>query len=577
MSRKQMMSLVLCGGMIGSLASGAAVSAEESVRETYTPNFTASGTAAETYNTNMAELVRFFGEYYAQTDELDKVAGYDEPISFSTTGWYGTATADAYAKFEQQYGETLTQNRWIDLYKQLFNVDAEYKYMVNDASGEYTQKLRLDMAAGELPDIFVVTDQSDLLQLADSGLIWDLTDIVEEYATDELKELYVGDGGIAVSKATKDGALYGLPSKVSDTDNFSYLWIRKDWREKLGMEKPTTVEELTALMDAFVNADFDGNGENDTIGLALDKGVYYNTRGLASAYGAYPENWIEKDGSLVWGGVCEENKATLTTLADWYQKGYISKEFITDDGTAATESLVSGKCGIVYGGHWYGHTFGDNREMDPEADWEAVMLPTGNGEEVKSPLTSGVAGWVVVNADFEHPEIAVKMQTVLRAAFASTAGQWFIFDENVSWHTSPIRSIVPAFDNLFTWQNLRETYEQNDESLLKGKSIIYWENLHGDLQYEWELMFGPDDDTPMAVLEDSYENDKLFYDAYYGEQSEFMQDRWSTIKDEQQIAFTKMIIGELDVEEGFAQWQNTFQSLGGDQITEEVNEWYQNK
>ena len=53
-----------------------------------------------------------------------------------------------------------------------------------------------------------------------------------------------------------------------------------------------------------------------------------------------------------------------------------------------------------------------------------------------------------------------------------------------------------------------------------------------------------------------------------------MQDHWSTIKDEQLIAFTKIIIGEVPVEEGFNAWLSSFSAMGGDRITEEVNEWY---
>lgn len=550
--------------------------AESTDRPTYEATFTASGTDADTYNTNVAALVNSFGDYYASTGELDKVTGYDETIPFTTVGYFVSNTQDAYATFESMYGETMGQNRWLDGYKQVYNVQGETKWLAQDT--EYDQKLRLDIAAGELPDIFLVRNQVDLVEMADAGIIWDLTDLVDQYATEDLKTIWDSDNGIAMAQSTIDGSIYGLPSKISDTDNFSYLWIRSDWMEKLGLEYPETMEDLEAIMEAFVKADFDGNGQDDSVGIVLDKDLYYTTRGIFNGYSAYPEVWVEKDGALAWGGVTEENKAALSCLADWYQKGYISKEFITQDNTTAMESVMSGKCGIVYGGHWFGHTAGDIHELDPESDWDAVMLPTGNGEEVRSPLTSGLNGWVVVSKDFEHPELAFKLLAFSRAAMNSSVGQWWIFDQNVSWHTAPVRNCVSAFDNLFTYQNLMEAYENNDDtSILVGKAPVYWNNLHGDLTWEWEHMFGPLEHAAMTVLEDSYENDKLFYNAYYGIPSEFMNERWSTIKDEQLIAFTKMITGEVSVDDGFAAWLETFDSLGGTQITEEVNEWYNNK
>ena len=142
---------------------------------------------------------------------------------------------------------------------------------------------------------------------------------------------------------------------------------------------------------------------------------------------------------------------------------------------------------------------------------------------------------------------------------------------------SPVRCNVTAWDNLVTYQNLQEAYENgDDESLLKAKGVSYWANLHGENQWEWELMFGPGEGTAFSVLEKYYDADLLFWDAFHGEQSALMQERWSSVKDQQSKFFTDMIIGRLSVEEGFAQWVDTFNnSLDGIQMTEEVNAWCQ--
>lgn len=547
---------------------------QASERPTYPSDITATGTEADVYNENMENLKEFFGEYYASTGELEKVAGYDEPVTVKTTVCYDLTTQDAYAKFADEYGETMEKSRWIDAFKQIYNINAEVVWMAQP--GEYEQKLRLDMAANELPDVFMVQDQSDVIELAEAGLIWDLTDLIDQYGTDDMKDIWQSDGGIAMDKVTVDGRVYGLPSKLSDTDNFSYLWLRKDWMDKLNLEIPTTVEELTAVMDAFVNADFDGNGQKDTEGIVVDKGIFYTTRGLFNAFGAYPQNWIERDGQLEYGGISDTNKDALSCLADWYQKGYISNEFVTQDNTTAMESIMSGRCGVMYGGHWMVQNTSGLHDLDPEADWIAVFPPTGNGEAVRSPLTSNVNGWIVVNSEFDYPEIAFKMSALTRAALFSDNGAWWLYDGNISWQACPTRTSVSAWDNLNTYQNLMEAYSNNDDtSLLKGKAVVYWNNLHGDGQWEWEHMFGPGEHTAGKVLEEAYDNDLLFYDAYYGIQSTYMRDRMPTITDEQLIAFTKMINGELSVEEGFEQWKETFSSLGGDEITQEVNEWYQ--
>ena len=540
----------------------------------YESTFEASGTAADIYNENMQSLLDGFVSFYA--DELDKVTGYDEPITVRTVNGYSATDQDAMAEWGELYGETMEYNRWNDAFKQLYNIELEYAWLAQDS--EYTNKLRLDMTANELPDIFLVSNENDLIQLAESGAIWDLSDLYNQYATQDILDVWNSDGGRMLGAATFDNRIYGLPVKVSDTGNFSYLWIRSDWMEKLGLKYPTTIDELSEIIDAFVNADFDGNGQKDTVGICLEKTLYNPTRGLFSAFDAYPEIWVEKDGALEWGGISENNKEALSVLADWYQKGYISTEFITQDEATAFESVLSGKCGVVYGRHGLAHKFGDLHEMDPDSDWVAIELPTGTGEAVRSPLIPGGNGWIVVNSNFEHPEIAFKLIAAMRAALNCKSPEWWIFEKNVSWHFSPVRTYVPAWDDLLTYQNLMEVYENNDDtSLLKGKAVAHWANLHGDAQWEWELMFGPGEHTAMSVLEDSYESDRLFYDAFYGTPGMLMQERWSTITGEQLIVFTKIIVGELGVEEGFDQWLESFQSMGGDEITQEVNEWYQNQ
>ena len=57
----------------------------------------------------------------------------------------------------------------------------------------------------------LVTNQSDLAQLAESGMILDLTDMIDEYASTWDKETWQTDGGILMGMATYDDAVYGLP------------------------------------------------------------------------------------------------------------------------------------------------------------------------------------------------------------------------------------------------------------------------------------------------------------------------------------------------------------------------------
>ena len=71
------------------------------------------------------------------------------------------------------------------------------------------------------------------------------------------------------------------------------MFIRQDWLDNLGLKMPTTIEELKEVARAFTEDDPDGNGQNDTYGLAVD-GVEVLTKsigtleGFFECFGLYP-------------------------------------------------------------------------------------------------------------------------------------------------------------------------------------------------------------------------------------------------------------------------------------------------
>ena len=245
--------------------------------------------AREDWDGRIDTLVASMRRYYEAAGEAEKIAPYGEPISVSYVNYYEPMTRDAMNIFTEKYGETWDRTRWTEAAKRLYNVDLTANWWVADH--QYEQKLRMDIISGELPDVFLVPRQEDLRELAESGKIWDLSELYEQYATRMDKVSWESDGGYLLKMATFGDRLYGIPAGLSDTDLVSYLWIRRDWLERLKLEAPATLEELKAVMDAFMAADFDGNGKKDTVGLGIDKDLFYTTRGIFAAFGAYPEYW----------------------------------------------------------------------------------------------------------------------------------------------------------------------------------------------------------------------------------------------------------------------------------------------
>ena len=518
-------------------------------------------------------LQKFYEENYG---EGELVAPYDEPVEVTIVNYYNTNLETNMATWTDWWGETLENNRYVAAAEKALNIKIKYLWLKNDADKGYEKQLRLAITAGEIPDMFIVTNQNDLVQLAESGLIMPVDDVVDKYFTTWDKEIQSSDGGKLYEMAMYDGQCYGIPCNISDTDTFSYIWLRKDWMEKLNLEAPKTMDDLRNIMLAFKEAKL--GGSENTYGMVIDKDLYYSTRGLFAGFGAYPEFWVEdENGGLVWGGTQENVKKALTYLNGLYNDGLLDKEFITQSNTDAKALMFNSQAGILYAGHWLAHDLQKLHDNDPESDWICVALPSETGAPVEQYLTPVKRGWIVINESYEHPEVAAKIRAL--CTFAAQGGicdgtWWFSNDQAQA--LEPFQASVSSWDNYNTYLNLLECYDKGgDTSVLRAKAITYWNNLtSGSSIWAWEHMFGNGETTPMVVLRDAIENERIHYDGFLGAQNEFMQDRWSVIKDEQLTAFTKIIIGEVGVEEGFADWLKTFDSMGGTQITRDVNEWY---
>ena len=72
-----------------------------------------------------------------------------------------------------------------------------YKRQVYDwivkGDDEYSQKINITIATGELPDIMSVT-ATQMVQLAEADLIADISDVYEAYAADFTKETLTQEG-----------------------------------------------------------------------------------------------------------------------------------------------------------------------------------------------------------------------------------------------------------------------------------------------------------------------------------------------------------------------------------------------
>lgn len=176
-------------------------------------------------------------------------------------------TDNGLTHIEMWYNATQTEvgplpDDWVgyDILKNEFGIELE-AYSLPSNTDDQEVKIRAAMAADELPDFFVAS-RAAFLDLVKAGMVADVTDC---YALMPERTAIMFDQD-AINFTTIDGRSYGFgtPSVIVKNEG---LVIRKDWLDNLGLEIPTTIDELYDVMYAFTYNDPDGNGKNDTYGF----------------------------------------------------------------------------------------------------------------------------------------------------------------------------------------------------------------------------------------------------------------------------------------------------------------------
>ncbi|GIP30301.1 putative ABC transporter peptide-binding protein YtcQ [Paenibacillus sp. J23TS9] len=514
---------------------------------------------------------------YADTVTVTEVLGYNPPEDPRTPK-----------------GITPDQNAYLKDLKDMMNIEVKYKWTVPNS--QYEQKFSLAMASADLPDILELS-QKDFEKLKNQGMLADLTQAYNDYASPELKKYMESDGGFAMKTFSQDGKLLAMPAFEDPFLSTQLLWLRKDWLDALKLQPPKTMDDLDKIAEAFTKNDPDQNGKSDTYGVALQKNLFfwgYDLRGFFNGFGAYPSDgnnqtaWVkDSGGKLIPGLIQPEVKTALGKLQSWYKDGILDKEFALKDDTKTVEDIVAGKVGIVYGEWWYPNfPLNNSVDKDPKADWIAIQIPglDGPGKSLVPKIRSGKA--FAVNKSMKHPEAAIKMLNYYievgkkKYQGKTEAKDGFVYN----WFNPRIYNPA-SIDTIYTEVNKALDAKQTEitlddenfkdvERVFKARNDYLSGNTEtGSKGVNWGLYFSrAAKDGGWGTTRKIKESGAFVNNEFYGLPTEAQVEKGAQLDKLMQESFTKIIMGaSLDEFDKFVQ---SWKSLGGDQVTQEVNDWY---
>ncbi|MBP3039197.1 extracellular solute-binding protein [Bacillaceae bacterium Marseille-Q3522] len=475
-------------------------------------------------------------------------------------------------------GDSLDNNIWTRALEDEYGLKIENEWVTS--LDEYTDKLNVSITSGDLPDIFKVS-ATQLKELADEGLLADLTDVYEKQISELSDQKLNEDGGLGLRSATIDGKLMGIPYVTSAIDSASMIWIRKDWLNNLGLSEPQSLDDVMNIARAFKNNDPDQNGQDDTLGLGVTKNIFSaagGLRGFFNSYHTYPNIWIDDpngDG-LINGIIQPEMKDALASLQSLYEEGVIDQEFTTKTGIG--EDVIAGKMGMFFGTMSQPlNPLSQTMEKDPKAEWECYPILSADGEPAMPQITQNPTAYFVVNQNSEHPAAIMKMVNLFTEKyFGETADPKFNNDDGHPSHNYQFVRTFGARKNLEAHLKIDEVLENGNVDELNPEQKDYYDQIekyqNGDKSgWKYAKIFGPQ--GSQAIINQYVEQDQLYFDKFEGLATDLMVDKGGLLSDLALENFTKIITGEPV--DNFDQFAEEWNRLGGEDMTQEVNDWYE--
>lgn len=263
--------------------------------------------------------------------------------------------------------------KWVNEQMKPLGVEVEY---VPLPRSEESAKLNTWMAAGSAPDVVLTYNPDTFVKFASQGGLASLDASVEKYGQDIL-----ANNKVAMESAgVFDGVRYAVMARKAN-EGGPVMKIRADWLEKLGMNKPTNMDELYTVLKAFKEQDPGNVGKDKVIPYAipsLDHNIHFGPSMGMGMDMAGPGTQIYMASGNVINGEFVSHVATpqgreyFKFLNQLYSEGLIPKEFITDvNGQQYKEDWTAGRVGFFENNDPAYKTDGLTKEV-PGINWEIV-------------------------------------------------------------------------------------------------------------------------------------------------------------------------------------------------------------
>lgn len=444
---------------------------------------------------------------------------------------------------------------------------------------EANQKMEILIASGsKLPDAFVGSaffgsqQQAVVYRHAQNGYFIQLDELIEKYGVNMMSMVEkVSNKNFMNMLKSPDGHIYALPDYQEQTSNEYSLraYINKAWLDTLGLEIPTTTEELRTVLEAFKTQDPNGNGIADEIGV-MGGGSWHQYAAdyimNAFVYDDGERRWYVQDGKLTTPYTTEQWREGLRYLHGLCEDGLFDPLSFTQDAASFKAIATSGDRNIVGlavtagMGQLFSASMSDRKSE--YAPLGTIAGPEGVAWAARYPINPTPT--MVITKDCEHPEALMRLADFMMSEESSVFSRFG--EPGVDWVTPPEGSVAlgepwgatPEILPILIWGGSTHASHWNNVAphilLQKYTDGQAWNGDPTDAEYMIALA------VPGLMNREPAELCTLI--LYNEEESDEITDTKITLENYIKEAMARFVTGELDIEKDWDAYLNELNNIG---------------
>ena len=411
------------------------------------------------------------------------------------------------------------------------------------------------VASKNLPDIiqheYYVDYPGGPDKAIDDGVYMRLNELMEKYAPNYLNA--ISDPSVHKQAVTDSGNLwcFSMIDKAVQEAYYGPMY-RQDWLTKVGMDVPTTIDEVHNVLKAFKEK----LGAESPL-LLPQNGYDGSGYMLMSAYGV-SNSYYNDNGTVKFGPMEDGYRQYLETMKQWYAEGLIDQEFPTKTDT--TNDITTDKAGMWVGNFWQPNTWKSQSVSSDVFKVVAGPYPTLNsGEKVAFKETNYAVQQnnTAITTSCKTPEIAVKWLD-----YKYSEEGYLLCNFGIEGESYNMVNGEPQYTDFFTENKNPKGYEfynaQYYYLMGKGPYLRLWSReMFSYTDDAWDMLHTwEDSSTGEAVLP----NNALTMTPEEGEAFNVINSDVSTYVNQQTVAF---ITGQQELnDENWNKFVETLKSQG---------------